>query len=239
MIGRIIWWVALAIVGVISFAVQIDRQAAITPSLAEVVPPPFRGFAQARIATQALSSGSSELALEETRRLVDQRPIPAEALSLFAQARLESGDAEGGLLAIQYAAQRGWRDPAAQEAMLRLAVAAGDEAEAAKRYVALFLQSGTEDALLDEFGQGLFGSSDGPATQTLIEIVANAPRWQSTFLRRGSRTLPAMAFVTVIEQATTKGAQFDCAVLDQSAQLIANRDSEQGQKLSEIAGNAC
>lgn len=45
-------------------------------------------------------------------------------------------------MTIQISSQRGWREPVAQVAVLRLALDADDKAEAAHRYAALFLQRG-------------------------------------------------------------------------------------------------
>jgi hypothetical protein len=59
---------------------------------------------------------------------------------LLAVAQAKAGNAEAAGLAIQIAGQRGWREPVAQEAVLRLALGAGNKPEAARRYAALFLR---------------------------------------------------------------------------------------------------
>ena len=156
---------------------------------------------------------------------------------------LHTGDVatvdDEGFITIQYAAQRGWRDAVAQETMLRLAVAAGDEAEAAKRYTALFLKKGTEDALLLQFGEVLFDSPEGPATQTLVDIVSGGERWNTTFLRRGSRVIPAQSFAEIVARSSENGADFDCAILSDVAQSVARRDDAAGARLETLVDQRC
>nr|WP_298925176.1 hypothetical protein [uncultured Erythrobacter sp.] len=239
MIGRLIWYAALLLVAAVTAALQLDRQSASIPALSKTVPPPARGFAQAQIAARALRAEEANAAVEEAKLLVERRPIPAESLRLLAQAQFAAGQTDEGFLTIQIAAKRGWRDPAAQEAMLRLALAAGDEAEAAKRYTALFLQNRTEDALLIELGATLFAPPDSPATQTLIDIVSGSERWPDTFLRRGIRVLPADAFVKITNRAIARNASFTCGSLnDVSAQLM-KRDQDTGRAMQAVIEGRC
>ncbi|MBV7258296.1 hypothetical protein [Erythrobacter crassostreae] len=239
MIGKMIWYAAILLIGAVTTAVQLDRQSAATPTLAEFVPKPARGFAQAQLAARALQSGPSELAVKEAELLVERRPIPAEPLRLLAQAKFSAGQSEAGLLTIQIAARRGWRDPAAQETMLRLAIAAGDEAEAARRYTALFLQSGTQDALLVELGATLFETTDGPAARTLIEIVSANDRWPDTFLRRGQRVLRPGTFVEIVGEAAWHGADFSCEILIDLGPSLTRRDTTAGKKWTELMQKHC
>lgn len=81
---------------------------------------------------------------------MQRRPLPADNLVLLATGQAKEGKPDYAMLTIQIAGQRGWRDPIAQEAVLRLALAARDKPEAARRSVALFLQRQTPDALLEE-----------------------------------------------------------------------------------------
>lgn len=221
MIGRLAWYSLLAAIAAITVSVQIDRQSAIQPAYAPLTPEPFRGFAQAQLAAIALQSGDADRAVSEARLLVERRPIPAETLRLLAQAQFAAGHQDEGFVTIQVAAQRGWRDPAAQESMLRLALAAGDEAEAARRYTALFLIRSTQDALLQEFGADLFSDVDGPAVAELAKIVAGSNRWRRAFLSRGARVIPRDAFAAIIETAAEQGGAFRCDDLQALAPGIA------------------
>jgi hypothetical protein len=161
MIGRIFWWTALLAVATLTTALQIDKQAEASPSYATLVPVPMRNFAQTQIAARAAAGDDSGRALAETRVLVARRPVPAEYLALLAVAQAKAGQGEQSGLTIQIAGQRGWREPLTQEAVLRIALNAGDKAEAARRYVALFLRTETPDALLIELGPQVFDAPGG------------------------------------------------------------------------------
>lgn len=237
MIGRIIWWTGLLASACVTAALQIDKQSEVTPMLAPLVPAPLRNFAQTVIAAEATDSGNPTLALAEARRLVRQRPVPAEYLTLLAVAQTKAGQVEAAGLTIQIAGQRGWREPLAQEAVLRLALAAGDKPEAARRYAALFLRSETPDAVLEDLGPAVLDEVGGPGQQTMAGIVSGTERWQSVFLRRGAWVMPPKAFSAIAVTSRDKGAQFDCRVLDQAIQVVTRRDAEAGTRLQQAAAD--
>lgn len=239
MIARLAWYAALLAIAVVTAAVQLDRQSAVVPGYTPLVPEPARGFAQAQITARILASGQGERAVAQAQRLVERRPIPAETVRLLAQAQIAAGRADEGLTTIQIAAQRGWRDPAAQEAMLRLATAARDDTEAARRYTALLLKASTEDALLEDFGTRLFASPDGPAAQALIEVLSGSERWPDIFLMRAGRVLPPKAFVAIVTAAIDRGTQFDCKVLHQSVRSLNQRSEMASTRLDARADQIC
>jgi hypothetical protein len=239
MITTALWRIAIIAVTLVTIGVQFDRQARATPAIAASVPEPFRAFAQAAIAVNALQGSDPELALREAQYLVAVRPVPAEHIRLLAQAQFAAGQLADGSVTIQVAAQRGWRDPLAQEAMLRLAIAADDQAEAARRYAALFLRRDTDDATLVEVGPAVLAEPRGPGRQTLTEIVGGGERWHNQFLRRGARTIPADAFVEIVSETTANGAQYDCNVLRQSTDVLGNRDAKAGKALGPIIDAQC
>ncbi len=238
MIGRIIWWAALLAMALVTVALQIDKQSEVSPALAPLVPAPLRNFAQTKLAAAATDGGDPAVALAEARKLVRQRPVPAEYLTLLAVAQTKAGQGEAAGLTIQIAAQRGWREPLAQESVLRLALAAGDKPEAARRYAALFLRDATPDALLEELGPAVLEATDGPGQQTMSEIVSGAERWHVRFLRRGARVMPPKAFSAIAIASQSQGARFDCAALNQAIQVVTRRDPEAGQQLQQ-AGDGC
>jgi hypothetical protein len=239
MIGRIIWFAALAAIAVTTALLQLDKQSEVAPVVASMVPPPFRNFAQTQIAVRAAEEGDPRIAVAEARRLVQQRPVPAEYLTLLAVAQAKAGQAEAAGLTIQIAGQRGWREPVSQEAVLRLALNAGDKAEAARRYAALFLRSGTPDALLLELGPQVLGDAGGPGRQTMVDIVAGGERWYELFLQRGAQVMPPAAFAAITADSIKRGAQFDCQVLQQSIGTIAQRDAAAGAQLTAAAAANC
>lgn len=239
MIAGVIWRLFLAAIALVSFGLQLDRQVQRTPIIAERVPEAFRSSAQAPIAARALGADDPAIALAEAQRLVLRRPIPAEHLRLLAQAQILAGETEAGTLTIQYAAQRGWRDALAQEAQLRLAIDAGDTSEAARRFAALFLRRDTEDALLLELGEPVFGEPGGEARKTLVSIVSGGERWHSQFLNRGARVLPPDAYVEIIEETIASGTKYNCEGLERNARRLTRRDEAVGGKLGKIFEEQC
>ncbi len=244
MIARLIWLAGIVAIGAITTAVQLDRQADITPTLAQVVPASLRGNSQPRIVTAALASDDPSQAVAEAERLVRRRPIPAEHLTLLAIARARAEQADASTLAIQFAAQRGWRDPIAQETMLRLAVGAGDRAEAARRYAALFLRDATPDALLEEFGPAVLGEasdagSGNEGLATMIAIVGGSERWQSYFLRRGARVMPPAAFTAIVAATDAQGVTYNCGLLEKVQRAVAARDEAAGQNIATLIARKC
>ncbi|MBI1402426.1 MAG: hypothetical protein GC147_04355 [Porphyrobacter sp.] len=239
MIGRIAWFAALLAIAVVTTGVELDRESGRKPALAPLVPEPFRAFAQPRIVGEATRSTDAAQALAEARRLIRRRPLPAEHLSLLAVAQTKAQMPQAAAITIQVAGQRGWREPIAQEAVLRLALAAGDRPEAARRYLALLLESAASDALLRELGPPIFEGAEGePGRAAMAEVVADTERWPDLFLRRGERVMPAKVFAEVVATAAARGADFDCAVLEKTQAAVARKDDE-AARILEPAVRSC
>ncbi|MBU7580938.1 MAG: hypothetical protein KAF27_10790 [Porphyrobacter sp.] len=239
MIGRIIWIATLIGVGAVTTGLQLDRAADSSPALAPLVPEAFRSYAQAQIAATAVQAGDTPVALAAAEELVRSRPLPAENLTLLAAAQAKAGQTEKAGFSIQIAAQRGWRDPVAQETVLRLALEAGDKAEAARRYGALFRREETPDALLTELGLKVLGEPGGEGRKTLAGIIAGADRWHELFLQRGARVMPADAFAEVVAMAAERGARFDCGTLRMVAEGVSRRDGTAAAGLAPVMARRC
>ncbi len=239
MIGRIVWIGILIALALVTAAAQVDRQARVSPPLATMVPEPFRAFAQARIASNAILGDDAERALAEAERLIERRPVPAQHMRLLANAQFKAEQVEQSAVTVQLAARRGWRDILSQQAMLELALAAGDDAEAARRYAALLLNSRTEDEVLAELGARTFANPDGEARSTFTEIVRGGERWHEYFLRRGARAIPPEAFTAIVINAAEQGAQFDCQAIDRTTKMLNNRDAAQAERFSAAFAEQC
>jgi len=239
MIVRMGWFGALLVLALVTTFVQIDRQSATMSALAAAVPGPFRNSAQAVVAARAVEGNDPALALEEAQRLVRRRPIPAENLTLLAVAQTRAGQMEQAGITIQIAGQRGWREPLAQETVLRLALAAGDEAEAARRYAALFLKPSTPDALLQELGPAVLGEAGGAGQRTLAGIIGGTDRWNNMFLRRGMRVMPSSTFSEIAVAAIGRGARFDCGVIAQAATALQRSDEQAAAQLKAASKGQC
>ena len=239
MIGGIIWRLALVAVALVTAGVQLDRQSGKTIVFAESVPGPLRSVAQRPVAALALDGENPEYALAEAERLVRRRPLPAEHLRILAQAQFAANDPEASALTIQYAAQRGWREPLAQEAMLRLAIDANDADEAARRYAALFLRRDTADALLEELGPAVLSEPGGEGRKTLAGIVDGGTRWHNQFLQRGSRVMPADAFAEIVATTIEGGTRYDCAPLQQVVATVTQRNEAVGEEFARLVESQC
>ncbi|MEP0391132.1 MAG: hypothetical protein ABJ205_02875 [Erythrobacter sp.] len=239
MIGRIIWLAILLVFALVSSGVQLDREARKTPALALQVPELFRSGAQPRLTVLAINSGAAELGVAEAQKLVRRRPIPARHLRSLAQAQIIAGNNEASALAIQYAAQRGWRDSLTQEAMMRLALAAGDRPEAARRYAALFLNRRIKQTLLVEAGVAVFPDVGGEERAILAEIVAGSERWRSAFAARGAAVIPPSAFVEIVGQSIADGAEFDCGSIAIAVGTLARKDQNASKRLTLLTEPIC
>ncbi|MEE4200915.1 hypothetical protein [Erythrobacter sp.] len=239
MIGRIVWWALIATVALGTAALQLDRRSFESPALATAIPSPLRSIALQVGAREALRAGDADLALERSRNLVRQRPLPAEHLRLLAQAQFASGDLVGGSQTIQAAAQRGWRDRASQEAMLRLAIAGGADEEAVRRYTALLLLSPESSDMLRALGPTLFDNDAQLARATMIDLLRASPRWHAPFLQRGVQLLPPQTFVDIITGALADAAPMPCDIIERAARATAARNEAAGERLTLFAAERC
>ncbi len=239
MIGRILWLAALLGVAAVTAALQLDRQSEDAPQIAPLVPAPLRGYAQAQIAAAALEQDDPAVALDAAKELVRRRPMPAEHLTLLAAAQAKAGDVDAAVFTIQLAAQRGWRERVAQETVLRLAVAAGDKPEAARRYAALFRSNATTDELLIEFAPQVLGEAGGAGQVTFAAILAGAPRWYELFLQRGARVMPPATFAQVLGLSLDRGAPFACEPLQRAAEDLGKRDAAAAANLIAPIARRC
>jgi hypothetical protein len=165
--------------------------------------------------------------------------MPARNLVLLAAGQARAGKAEQSAQTIQIAAQRGWREPLAQEAMLRLALAAGDKPEAARRYIALFLRSKTPNSLLIDLGPAVLGEGSSEGRAAMAAILAGAERWRSTFLQRGAQVIPPSAFSAIMVDSLERGVTFDCAMLGRSIKQVSQRDAAAATPIAAAAARQC
>ena len=175
---RIFWPLALAFVGLVGAFAHLDRQARMSPAYAALVPQTFGGFSLEQDARSAIQSGDARGALATARKLVAARPIPAEHLAMLARAEALAGEENSAIISIQRAAHRSWRDAPTQQAMLALAVDAGDKQEAARRLAALWAVK-VDREKLERLSQSLL---DDPDTRRAFDqILGQRPRWETRF----------------------------------------------------------
>ncbi len=199
---RLLWPALLLVISLIAVGAQLDRQVRNSPHLADIVPAPFRGFAQTELARRAIATKDATAAQAEARALIATRPVPADHLALMAQAKLLAGETEPALVLAQRAAHRGWRDTPTQLLMFRLALAADDGREMARRLAAMWaLQA--DRRLLGELTPLVLAQP--AARREFISILAAEPRWMRLFDNFARRELSENEYRALriqIEQAT-------------------------------------
>lgn len=235
MIGRLGWILALLVVAVVTAFAQIDRSARFAPELAALVPAPFRGFAQARQVEQALVARDADRAVERAKALVRNRPIPAENLTLLAQAQLLSGDVANGLAALELAGQRGWREPLAQQALAQAALMAGEPDTASLRVVALLATGSLDPDAREQLVAELATTPEGRAA--LASRLAERGHWQRSFVALGPTYLSAETYADIILRAQALGAKVDCSSLAQAEGLL--RQAGHADLADRITDTAC
>ena len=210
MTGRIVWLVLIAAIATVTAGVQLDREARYHPSIAGAVPEPFRAFAQEHRVAQAARSGNSEETLAQAAKLVARRPMPASHLRSLSAAQIEAGQLEEAAVSIQLAARRGWRDQPTQKAMLELALAAGDETEAARRFAALFVRRANGADFLKPLAARVFAPANDTARSEFARIVAGAERWHPIFLRKAPAALPPEALADICARLELQPTELRC-----------------------------
>lgn len=195
---RFAWLVLLAAIALVAGFAQIDRQARISPQLAPLVPPPLRGFSQYHLALAAAGRDDPAAALIEAQRLVARRPMVAEHLGLLSRARYQAGQQAAAIDSLRIAAGLGWRDASVQEAMLHLALATGDDAEAGRRLAAIWALS-RDPARLGELAPAVLRTTGGRASFTAV--LAHAAGWQARFERLGPEVLGGDLYAEVATEA--------------------------------------
>ena len=109
-------------------------------------------------------------------------------------------------MGFQMAARRGWRDPIAQEAQLRLALAAGDGAEAGRRLAALWARS-RDMKKLEELTVLTISNRD--ALSSFAQMLAASPRWNQRVLDLGPGVLPSEQYEQIRLEAARHGAKLN------------------------------
>lgn len=239
MTKRILWVGLVAMLALVTAQLQLDRQAAREPAYAHYVLDPFRANAQPAITADAINNQDPATALYEARKLVGRRPVPAQHLTLLAEALYQNDAVEPASRAVQLAAERGWRDPVAQQVRLGLAMEAGDKAEAARRFVALLVLQSGDRSNMAAVGTAIFGSTAPEAENAVVDLLSGTERWHIAFLRRGAATIPPGPFARIVIASLSRKAPLDCKILAEVASDLAKKDAEWADRLQQASDAHC
>lgn len=201
---RIAWIVLMLALAIVATGAELDRASRRQPTLAALVPPPFRSFAQEQLTIATVRRDRPEKALDAARTLVRRRPMPAEHLSLLAIAMERAGDRRGSALLVQSAARRGWRDSIAQQAMFDISLGAGDPVEASHRLAAINAL-GDDQAPTADFTRRLLATSGG--REAMARTLVDGGNWRKAFV-----AMPATPdLAATLALSIRHGARFDCS----------------------------
>lgn len=211
MIARLGWSALFALLAGIAVLAQIDRTSRQQPGLARLVPAALQGFAARHEAAQALAAREGEQAMAKVRRLIRARPLPAEHLSMAAQAATLTGEEALALAALEEGARRGWRDPLAQQVAAQGALAAGDREAAAPRIAAL-LATGVLPEETGTLLAALLAEPEG--RQAFAALLAAEGRWQNNFPAFAAQAIAPAPLAETLSLAQAQGARLPCARLE-------------------------
>lgn len=219
MIGRMIWWSALAVVAMVALFAQLDRATRFSPGLERLVPASFSAFAAERRAEATLAAArdtapDSDLMIAQSRALIAARPVPAEHLSLLAQGYIYAGQSDAALATLQAASTRGWRAPVVQLAAAQAALASGDMEAAAQRITALLATGSLPEHTPDLIAQ-LLTTPQGRAA--FADRLASQGRWQANVLRPAAGAADPADMAEMLALALAAGTDLPCAALREIA----------------------
>lgn len=213
--GRALYLLLLAALGLCVVGVQLDRQAYDDLQAAALVPGPFRGVSEQRVLEASARQEQPPAMVDEARNLVRRRPLPARHLLLFAQAAERAGEREQAIAAIEIAAVRGWREPGPQLAVAQAGLLSGNYDAAAQRLAAL----AATGAAYDETSillAAMLAEEGGRAA--LADLLTGEGTWKRNFVQRLASVAQAEQLADTIDMAWERGATLDCAQLRMAAQ---------------------
>lgn len=207
MIGRIIVWLGLMATAVMCFIVQVDRQSLAQPQLAAIVPDWLGGAAKAYRAEAALQAGNGAEGLELARELVRARPMPAEHLTLLAQAQVLSDETDAGIATMQAATTRGWRVPPVQLAVAQGAFQIGEYGTAADRLAAIMAVGADNEMSGQLLGQVL---AQGEGRAAFAAKLGGEGYWQARFFRSAITAADPQDLLETMLMAEGNGFETPC-----------------------------
>lgn len=209
-----------ALLALLAIPAQLDRQSMEDPSYAPLVPSAFAANASLARSQLALAAAQPDKALEEARRLVRLRPMPATSLSTLAAAAAAAGDEDLAVEALGAASRRGWRDPLVQLTSGESALRQGEYQIAAQRTAALIATGDFRELALDLLGR-LVATPEGRTA--FAERMAQFGRWQDNTIVSAADVAAPMDWAMTLAEARSQGAELDCGRLRRLAEMYRRR----------------
>ena len=215
---KVAWYSVITCIAIVAVGVELDRQGRTDHWAAAIVPEPFRSDALERLARRSYDSGDKAEGEAFARSLVERRPIPAEALSLYAAGLLANGNEEAGAAALQLAAGRGWRDRFVQRVVILSALQQGRPQIAANRVVGLWRIGEREDWLKDLTRATLEAPGGLPALEKAL--VVRDKYFGTEFLVWATAKLPLEIVDRLANQMAARQSEFNCQTFSSQTEKL-------------------
>lgn len=213
-----VWYLAVVTIAFVAIGVELDRQSRFNPWLATKVPDPFRADALAALTKLAFERNESYEGEAFAQKLVERRPIPAEALSLYAEGLLANGKNEAGASVLEVAAGRGWRDRFVQQVVILSALQQDNPKIAAQRVIGLW-RIGERSEWLKELTQTTLETPGGLlAFETAL--IPHDGYFGTEFLVWAVGQLPLAMVDRLAGRFAANRSEFDCVNFSDKADRL-------------------
>lgn len=210
----------LAGTSVVATLVQADRHSVEARSFNTFVPEQFRIFTLARASLQKINQARPTEAVHDAKRLVFLHPIQAESLTVLALAEHSAGNEKRSVAALTLAAERGWREPFAQQAVALAAARSGEADVAAERLIALWKTSSGRQFAYQVTPRILVNDV------TIVEFTKRLDAksyWTRVFSRWAADHLSSTVYRKVVQHSRNNGHSFRCDYIAQKVRKYLTR----------------
>lgn len=218
---RAVWYATFALTAAMAVPVELDREGGSAAWIVTLVPRFAQSDSLDAAARNALERADHREAEEIARQGVARRPMPAETLSLYAQALLLNNKEMPAISALQTAAGRGWRDRFVQRAVVLSSLQQTSRIVAAQRVIGLW-RVGERGGWLMDLTRATLGTSDGLSAFKSL-ITHEDKYWVSDFLVWAVPNLSVGKVETITTQIADMHVKLDCSSLSNEVQGLLRR----------------
>ncbi|GAB7551060.1 hypothetical protein NRB_05570 [Novosphingobium sp. 11B] len=214
----IVWYSLIIFIALMAVGVELDRQGRGDLTVAMLVPDRFRADSLGILSRYAFERGDTVEGEALARTLVERRPIPAEALSLYAAGLIANGKEDTATGTLQIAASRGWRDRFVQRVVILSSLQQGTLQVAANRVVGLWRLGERSDWLKDLTRATL----EAPGGVSAFEnaLIAHDKYLGTDFLLWAAVNLPVATVEHLANHMANHDSQFDCLRLSSQTESL-------------------
>lgn len=204
---KIVWHIFCGVTFLFAGLIQLDRSSYQDTSLSLYLPLAFKDFSLAQESLQDLERGRADQALSKAERFLFKHPIPAESLTVLAIVQAKNENFTMASRAITLSAQRGWREPTAQRAIITSASKEQQWGVVANRLVALW-KTNSGKSIAEEMTPLSINRLE--VMQIFAKRLGDHPPWNEKFLGWAIKQPPNPSVVKILELASKNGVRFRC-----------------------------